>query len=127
MNKTASGSRESKSWLFMRGSGFLMPLLVLGHLLIQHLFNDVHNLTAEWAARRWEKGIWRVWDGLMLVLAVGHGLNGTRVVIDDYIHDPALNRMARMGVLALGILLVLAGLAGLIAFDLDSTLERLEE
>ncbi len=117
--KIVSGSTESKSWLLMRGSGFMMPLLVLGHLLIQHLFNDVHDLSTEWAARRWDKGGWRIWDGLMLVLAVSHGLNGTRHVIDDYIHDPVLNQAARMGVLVLGIVLVLDGLAGRIAFDLD--------
>jgi succinate dehydrogenase / fumarate reductase membrane anchor subunit len=114
------------SWVFMRLSGVLMPLLVIIHLLIQHLFNDVHDLTVEWTARRWDKRGWRIWDGAMLILAVTHGLNGTRHVIDDYIHDPALNRLARLGVLVLGLCLVSAGLAGLISFDLDTTLEKME-
>jgi succinate dehydrogenase / fumarate reductase membrane anchor subunit len=114
------------SWIFMRLSGVLMPVLVIIHLLIQHLFNDVHDLTVEWAARRWNKRGWRIWDGAMLILAVTHGLNGTRHVIDDYVHDPALNGLARMAVLVLGLGLVAAGLAGLISFDLDTTLEKLE-
>ena len=118
-------SAESKSWLLMRGSGILMPALIVGHLVVQHLVNDVHDLRAEWVAERWNKTGWRIYDGLMLLLAVGHGLNGTRHVIDDYVHDPGLNRAAKTGVLALGLALTAAGLAGLIAFDKDTTLEKL--
>jgi succinate dehydrogenase / fumarate reductase membrane anchor subunit len=109
----------------MRGSAFLMPSLVLGHLIIQHLLNDVHDLQLEWVAERWNKTGWRIYDGLMLVLAVWHGLNGTRNVIDDYIHDPARNQMAHTGVQILGTVLVVAGLLGLIAFDRETTLEKL--
>ena len=116
---------EGKSWLFMRGSAFLMPSLVLGHLIIQHLLNDVHDLKLEWVAERWNKTGWRIFDGLMLVLAVGHGLNGTRNVVDDYIHDPARNRAAHAGVQILGTVLVVAGLLGLIAFDKETALEKL--
>ena len=118
-------SPGGKGWLFMRGSAFLMPSLVLGHLIIQHLLNDVHDLKLEWVAERWNKTGWRIYDGLMLVLAVGHGLNGTTTVIDDYIHDPARNRAAHTGVQILGPVLVAAGLAGLIAFDKETTLEKL--
>jgi succinate dehydrogenase / fumarate reductase membrane anchor subunit len=117
--RTPALSGPSISWVYMRLSGVLMPVLVIIHLLIQHLFNDVHDLTVEWAARRWEKRGWRIWDGAMLILAVTHGLNGTRHVIDDYIHDPALNGLAQMAVLVLGLCLAAAGLAGLISFDLD--------
>lgn len=127
MSHPSKKSRESKSWLFMRGSGFLMPALVIGHLIIQHLINDVHDLKVEWAAERWNKVGWRLWDGLMMLLAVGHGLNGTRYVIDDYVHDPVLNRTIKQGVVVLGVLLVAAGLAGLVAFDKDAVLKRLEE
>lgn len=121
-----SGSVESKRWLFMRGSGFLMPTLIIGHLVVQHLVNDVHDLRTEWVAERWNKTGWRVWDGLMLVLAIGHGLSGTRHVIDDYVHDPALNQAAKLGMLLLGAALTLTGLAGLVAFDKETTLKRLE-
>lgn len=120
------GSGEGLWWLFMRVSAFLMPVMVLVHLLIQHLVNDVHDLTAEWVAERWRNGGWRVYDGIMLILAVIHGLRGTTHVIDDTIHDPARNRAARMAVTVLGMAVVGAGLAGLISFDSDTTLEELE-
>ena len=118
-------STGGKSWLFMRGSAFLMPSLVLGHLIIQHLLNDVHDLKLEWVAERWNTAGWRIYDGLMLVLAVGHGLNGTRNVIDDYIHDPDRNRAAHTGIQILGTVLVVVGLVGLIAFDKETALEKL--
>jgi succinate dehydrogenase / fumarate reductase, membrane anchor subunit len=119
-------SGPGAGWVFMRLSGALMPVLVIIHLLIQHLFNDVHDLTVEWTARRLDKRGWRIWDGAMLLLAVTHGLNGTRHIIDDYVHDPTLNRTAHLGIVVLGLGLILAGLAGLIAFDLDTTLEKME-
>jgi succinate dehydrogenase / fumarate reductase membrane anchor subunit len=125
--RSKPGSAESKRWLFMRGSGFMMSSLVLGHLVIQHLLNDVHDLRVEWVAERWSKTGWRIWDGLMLILAVKHGLNGTRHVIDDTIHDPALNETVNWAVQILGMVLIAAGLIGLIAFDRDSVLEQLEE
>ena len=124
--KKPAFSASGFSWVFMRVSGILMPALVIIHLLIQHLFNDVHDLTAEWAAKRWDKRGWRIWDGAMLILSVTHGLNGSRHVIDDYVHDPALHRLANSGVLVLGLALVLAGLAGLVSFDIETTLEKLE-
>jgi succinate dehydrogenase / fumarate reductase membrane anchor subunit len=114
----------AKIWLSMRGSGVLMSSLVLGHLIIQHLLNDVHDLRLEWVAERWSKVGWRLWDGLMMILAVGHGLNGTNHVIDDYIQDPSLNRAARRGVQLLGALVIMVGVMGLVSFDKEATLDR---
>jgi succinate dehydrogenase / fumarate reductase membrane anchor subunit len=114
----------AKIWLSMRGSGVLMSSLVLGHLIIQHLLNDVHDLRLEWVAERWNKVGWRLWDGLMMILAVGHGLNGTNHVIDDYIRDPSLNRAARRGVQLLGALVIMVGVMGLVSFDKEATLDR---
>jgi succinate dehydrogenase / fumarate reductase, membrane anchor subunit len=124
ITRTVSG--PGAGWVFMRLSGVLMPVLVIVHLLIQHLFHDVHDLTVEWAAKRLDRRGWRVWDGAMLVLAVTHGLNGTRNVIDDYVHDPTLNRAAHLGIAGLGLGLISAGLAGLISFDLDTTMNKME-
>jgi succinate dehydrogenase / fumarate reductase membrane anchor subunit len=115
---------ERDIWLSMRGSGVLMSSLVLGHLIIQHLLNDVHDLRLEWVADRWNKLGWRLWDGLMMILAVGHGLNGTDHVIDDYVHDPGLNRAAHRGTQLLGAILIMVGIAGLVSFDRDTTLDR---
>lgn len=72
-------------WLFMRVSGVILLFLALGHLAIQHVFNDVGDLSFAVVAARWSSTFWRTWDWLLLVLAVAHGANGIRVLAEDYI------------------------------------------
>src|SRR3990172_5615582 len=82
-----TGSRfELYSWLFMRISGVFLIVLALGHLAIMHIFNNVDTIDYEFVAARFATPFWRIYDLLMLLLALLHGLNGTRTIIDDYIH-----------------------------------------
>lgn len=84
-------------WLFMRVSGVILLFLALGHLAIQHVFNDVRDLDFAFVAARWSSTFWRTWDWLLLVLAVIHGANGVRVLAEDYIRS----HRARLVVLAI--------------------------
>lgn len=79
------GGFETYAWLFMRVSGLLLLFIALGHLGIVHLVIGVDNLTFEVVAERWSTPFWRTYDMILLVLALIHGTNGTRIVIDDYI------------------------------------------
>jgi succinate dehydrogenase / fumarate reductase membrane anchor subunit len=36
---------------------------------------------------RYDNPLWRLYDWLLLTLALLHGMNGLRVVIDDYVHE----------------------------------------
>ncbi len=85
---TRSGQRtnyELYSWLFMRISGIVLVFLVLGHLLIQNILDGgVQRINFAFVAGRWSSPFWQVWDLLMLWLAMLHGSNGLRVVINDY-------------------------------------------
>ena len=76
---------ELFSWIFMRLSGVVLLLLVLGHLLIM-LFLDggVQRINFAFVAGRWASPFWQFWDLLMLWLAGLHGGNGLRTVINDY-------------------------------------------
>lgn len=76
---------ELYSWVFMRLSGVVLLLLVLGHLLIM-LFLDggVQRINFAFVAGRWSSPFWQVWDLAMLWLAGLHGGNGLRTVINDY-------------------------------------------
>lgn len=40
---------ELYSWLFMRVSGVLIALLVLGHIAIMHIFHHVEDVNYEFA------------------------------------------------------------------------------
>jgi succinate dehydrogenase / fumarate reductase membrane anchor subunit len=74
------------SWYFFRVSGVLLLVLAFGHLLIVHIVNNVDVINYEFVALRWQTIGWRMYDWLLLFLAIVHGQNGLRILIDDYIH-----------------------------------------
>jgi len=89
-----TGGLELWSWLFMRLSGLLLLFLALGHLVIMHLVHNVDEISYAFVASRYAGWLWRGYDLLLLVLAMLHGVNGTRILIDDYVHHPAWRRAA---------------------------------
>jgi succinate dehydrogenase / fumarate reductase, membrane anchor subunit len=76
---------ELYSWVFMRLSGLLLVILVLGHLLIMNILDGgVQRINFGFVAGRWSSPFWQTWDLLQLWLAELHGVNGLRVIINDY-------------------------------------------
>lgn len=76
---------ELYSWLFMRVSGIVLVVLVLGHLLIMNILDGgVQRINFAFVAGRWTSPFWQTWDLLMLWLAMLHGSNGVRTIINDY-------------------------------------------
>lgn len=89
-----AGGLELWSWCFMRISGLILLFLALGHLGLMHLIHNVDEINYAFVAGRYAGWFWRGYDTLMLLLAMVHGLNGTRVLIDDYVHTPGGRRAA---------------------------------
>jgi succinate dehydrogenase / fumarate reductase membrane anchor subunit len=87
-----AGGAELRLWYFMRISGLFLVLLALGHLLLTHILNNVENVNYQFVADRWADpywGVfWRLWDLTMIVLAVIHGFNGLRQILDEYVLRP---------------------------------------
>jgi succinate dehydrogenase / fumarate reductase membrane anchor subunit len=80
---------EMYGWLFMRLSGVVLVVLVLGHLLIQLVLDGgVSKVGFAFVAGRWASPFWQGWDLTMLWLAMLHGGNGLRTVINDYAERP---------------------------------------
>ena len=76
---------ELASWLFMRISGLILIFLVLGHLFIMNILDGgVQRINFAFVAGRWASPFWQVWDLAMLWLAMLHGGNGLRTIINDY-------------------------------------------
>jgi succinate dehydrogenase / fumarate reductase membrane anchor subunit len=76
---------ELYSWVFMRVSGLLLVILVLGHLLIMNILDGgVQRINFGFVAGRWSSPFWQTWDLLQLWLAELHGTNGLRTIINDY-------------------------------------------
>ena len=81
----ARSNYEKYSWLFMRISGLVLVFLVLGHLVIMNILDGgVQRINFAFVAGRWSSPFWQVWDLLQLWLAMLHGANGLRVIINDY-------------------------------------------
>jgi succinate dehydrogenase / fumarate reductase membrane anchor subunit len=109
-------SPEAWSWAFMRLSGLALVFLALVHFSITHIINDVVETDYDFVAERWHNPLWRLFDWLLLVLALGHGVNGLRWIIDDYVRRPG-RRKAAMGLLfGLTGVLVIVGTLTILAF-----------
>ena len=81
---------ERYAYLFMRLSGISLLLLAVGHVMLQLVLNDVHNLTLQFVADQWSSWGWRAYDMLLLIFATSHGYNGLRNILEDYIHNEKL-------------------------------------
>lgn len=80
---------ELWSWLFMRLSGIVLLFLAVGHVLIMHVLDEgVARVDFDFVADRWASPFWRTWDWMLLSLALLHGINGMRVIIQDYVRSP---------------------------------------
>ena len=78
---------ERALWYFMRISGLFLVLLALGHMLIMHVLVQLtgQEINFAFVTSRWGSPFWRIYDLLLLVLALLHGVNGARIIVGDYI------------------------------------------
>jgi succinate dehydrogenase / fumarate reductase, membrane anchor subunit len=115
---------ETFSWYFFRVSGVGLIFLAIIHLLLMHVFNDVSATGYNFIVLRYENPFWRVYDLLLLTLALFHGLNGLRIVCDDYIRTRGV-RLAVVSVLFLtAITFWLMGSMTIITFQPDHTISQ---
>lgn len=76
---------EMVGWVFMRLSGVALLVLIFGHLFANLMVGDgIKSIDFGFVAGKWASPFWQVWDLLMLWLAMIHGTNGLRTIINDY-------------------------------------------
>ena len=85
-SSTKRNNFEMFAWLFMRLSGVVLLVLVFVHLYVNLMVEEggVHAIDFGFVGGKWANPFWQVWDLLLLWLAMLHGTNGLRVIIDDY-------------------------------------------
>ena len=117
-----SSNFELNAWLFMRGSGLLLVVLVFGHLFVNLMMGEgIHQIDFAFVAGKWANPFWQVWDLAMLWLAMLHGCNGLRTIINDY--AVRLNtRFALKTLLYFGTLVVIV-LGTLVIFTFDPCID----
>jgi succinate dehydrogenase / fumarate reductase membrane anchor subunit len=109
---------ELWSWLFMRLSGILLLFLAVGHVLIMHVFETgVQRVDFDFVVERWSSPFWRAWDWLMLSLALLHGINGVRVIVQDYVRSPGGRLAWNWSFGVVGLVLFVLGTVIVFTFD----------
>ena len=78
---------ELWSWFFMRISGIVLVVMVLLHFAIMHVFTPIEQVNYAFVVGRYATPGWRIYDLIVLFLALIHGMNGVRVVSDDLFHS----------------------------------------
>ncbi|GAA1103191.1 succinate dehydrogenase hydrophobic membrane anchor subunit [Nesterenkonia jeotgali] len=80
-----SSSFEMAAWVFMRVSGAALVVLIFVHLAVNLLVGEgIHQIDFGFVAGKWANPVWQFWDLTMLWLAMLHGGNGMRTIINDY-------------------------------------------
>lgn len=113
---------ERYAFLFMRLSGVALLILAVGHMVLQHLLRDVHNLTLQVVQDIWRSWGWRAYDLLLLTFAITHGFNGFRQVLEDYIHKPSRVRVVSRVLLVIVILTIIWSAVAIFSFNPDAVM-----
>ncbi|WP_104180159.1 succinate dehydrogenase hydrophobic membrane anchor subunit [Arthrobacter sp. B0490] len=109
---------EMIAWLFMRISGAILVVLIFVHLYVNLVAGDgISGIDFGFVAGKWASPFWQIWDLTMLWLAMLHGTNGIRVIINDYA-DKNSTRMWLKGVLYTStVVIVVLGTLVIFTFD----------
>ncbi|MBT0992775.1 succinate dehydrogenase, hydrophobic membrane anchor protein [Cellulomonas sp. DKR-3] len=115
---TTRGNTELYGWVFMRASGVLLLILIFGHLFVNLVAGEgVKAIDFGFVAGKWASPLWQVWDLLMLWLAMIHGTNGMRTIVNDYAEKDG-TRLVLKGLLYLAFVVTVV-LGTLVIFTFD--------
>ncbi|HLY30295.1 MAG TPA: succinate dehydrogenase, hydrophobic membrane anchor protein [Ktedonobacterales bacterium] len=115
---------ETFSWYFFRISGVGLVFLALIHVFLMHVSTDVSQTVYDFVADRYNNPFWRVYDLLLLTLALFHGLNGLRIVCDDYITSRGWRLTAQSVLFFIAITFWLMGSMTIITFHKNENLAQ---
>jgi succinate dehydrogenase / fumarate reductase membrane anchor subunit len=103
----------------MRLSGLALVILALGHMLIMHVLVQLSGQEVDFAfvTSRWGTPFWRIYDAILLVLALVHGVNGARVVITDLVPRGGIRNLLVAGLGVLAVAWLLLGLLVVVFFN----------
>lgn len=109
---------EMLTWVFMRLSGVLLVVLVLGHLFVNLMVGEgVNAIDFAFVGGKWSNPFWQVWDLAMLWLAMLHGANGVRTIINDYAERDGTRLALKTLLLVATVVVVVLGTLVIFTFD----------
>lgn len=102
----------------MRVSGVLLVALIFGHLFVNLVAGDgIRAVDFAFVGGKLSNPFWQVWDTLMLWLALIHGTNGMRTIVNDYAHSRVTRGTLKGAMLAAVITLLVLGTLVIYTFD----------
>jgi succinate dehydrogenase / fumarate reductase, membrane anchor subunit len=116
-SRSSGGGFETFSWYFFRVSGILLLFLALIHIFLNHVATDVSCTSYQLVAIRYQNPFWRLYDWLLLTLALLHGMNGLRVIVDDYVRTRGWRLTLQSAVGIVTLVFFLLGTITLITFQ----------
>jgi succinate dehydrogenase / fumarate reductase membrane anchor subunit len=116
--RTSRGNWELYGWVFMRASGVVLLVLIFGHLFVNLVAGDgISAIDFGFVAGKWASPFWQIWDLLMLWLAMIHGTNGVRTIINDYAERDGTRMVLKMALYISFVVVVVLGTLVIFTFD----------
>jgi succinate dehydrogenase / fumarate reductase membrane anchor subunit len=114
-----SSNMEKWGWIYMRASGVVLVVLIFGHLFINLLAAEggIKAIDFAFVAGKWASPFWQVYDTLLLWLALIHGSNGMRTIVNDYVSKPLVRRVLLGALLVSSVVLLTLGTLVIYTFD----------
>ncbi|WP_062076720.1 succinate dehydrogenase hydrophobic membrane anchor subunit [Demequina globuliformis] len=112
------GRARRWSWIFQRVSGALLIALIAIHLTVNLVRGDgINQIDFAFVAGKLASPFWQWFDFTMLILAMVHGGNGMRMVIDDYARKPWLHATLTWALRITTVVIIVLGTLVLFTFD----------
>ena len=109
---------EKWGWMYMRASGVILVVLIFGHLFVNLMVGEgVKAIDFAFVAGKWATPFWQWWDLAMLWLALIHGANGMRTIVNDYSSSVRLGKILRGAIYASAVILIILGTLVIFTFD----------
>jgi succinate dehydrogenase / fumarate reductase, membrane anchor subunit len=117
-DRTKSGNFEMLTWLFMRLSGIVLVVLIFVHLFSNLMVGDgINGLDFGFVAGKWADPFWQFWDLALLWLAMLHGTNGVRTIINDYAERDGVRFWLKMVLYAATTVIIVLGTLVIFTFE----------
>jgi succinate dehydrogenase / fumarate reductase membrane anchor subunit len=109
---------EKWGWIYMRASGVVLVVLIFGHLFVNLLIGKgVSALDFAFVAGKLADPFWQTWDLVMLWLALIHGGNGMRTLVNDYATQRLTRGILKWAILGAVVVLIVLGTLVIFTFD----------
>lgn len=117
--KRKGANWEKYGWMYMRISGAILVALIFGHLLVNMVLPEggVKAIDFAFVAGKWANPFWQVYDTIMLWLAMIHGTNGMRTIVNDYTEREAVRKTLNIALLVTCVAIIVLGTLTLTTFD----------